>query len=433
MTRNPSRGPRRYLAAAASGCAAMLLASACSSGGGSDVDGDIDIEGVDDGATLTMWTRAATEPQSQALVDEYNATHENQVELTVVPTDDYLPRVSTAAGNQDLPDLLALDVVFAPQFTQVGAYRDLTEQIDSLEFADALAPSHVDVGTNEGDKYLVPHTLDISVMFYNKDLYEQAGLDPEQPPTTFREFAEHASAISELGDDVYGTYFTGNCPGFSLFTWWPVLWAEGVEVMNDDGTEAYLDSPEMTEIFDIYSGLVDEGAVYPGHHEEDCTTLTEPFPTGQIGIMPMPSTTLGLMPEDMNLGVAPIPGLSGGQATFGGGDVLGISSNSENADQAWDFIRWTLEEETQLEVLASFGDVMLRTDLADNEYYAENPNVVVMNDIVSESRTPVSLNFAQTFNDPQGPWLTLMREAIYGDGSADLSELNDAITASLSE
>src|SRR5688572_9513354 len=105
--------------------------------------------GVDDGSTITMWTRAATEAQSQRFVDAYNASHENQVDLTVIPTDDYLPRVGTAAGAGELPDVLSLDVVFVPQFTTVGAFLDITDRIAELPFADDIAPSHMEVGTLE--------------------------------------------------------------------------------------------------------------------------------------------------------------------------------------------------------------------------------------------------------------------------------------------
>ena len=113
----------------------------------------------------------------------------------MIPTDDYLPRVGTAAGAGELPDVLSLDVVFVPQFTTGGAFLDITDRIAALPFADDIAPSHIEVGTLDGREYVVPHTMDLSVLFYNKSLYEQAGLDPEQPPTTLEEFAEHA-----LGD-----------------------------------------------------------------------------------------------------------------------------------------------------------------------------------------------------------------------------------------
>ena len=55
--------------------------------------------GIDDGTQLTMWTRAATEARGQPLVDAYNASHKNQVELTIVPTDDYQAKVGAAAGS----------------------------------------------------------------------------------------------------------------------------------------------------------------------------------------------------------------------------------------------------------------------------------------------------------------------------------------------
>ncbi|WP_344472532.1 sugar ABC transporter substrate-binding protein [Glycomyces algeriensis] len=428
MDKRPSRAVRAGAAVAA----AALLAAGCGDGGpNGEGGGEVVLEGVDDGTTLTMWTRAATEAQSQALVDAYNASHENQIELTVIPTDDYQTRVGTAAGNQELPDLFALDVVFAPNFTTAGAYLDITDRIDSLEFKDALAPSHLDVGTVDDRQYLVPHTLDLSVLFYNKALYAQAGLDPEQPPTTLAEFAEHARAVDALGGDVNGTFFGGNCGGCFVFTWWPTLWAEGVEVMNEEGTASLLDSPEAQELYATYRGLVEDGAVAPGHNEETGATWVSLFPEGNIGVMPMPSTMLGLMPEDLDIGVAPIPGLTGGQSTFVGGDSIGISANSEHANQAWDFLRWSLEEEQQVELLAANGDVMARTDLGDNEYYADNPNAVIMNDLVQVGRTPYSLNFGQTFNDPQGPWLPLVREAVYGEAGADLADLNGDVTASL--
>jgi multiple sugar transport system substrate-binding protein len=428
--RNPDRMRRAARAAAVAG-AAVLLAASCSGKGGGPADQEVVLEGVDDGTTLTMWTRAATEAQSQALVDAYNAGHENQIELSVIPTDDYQTRVGTAAGNQELPDLFALDVVFAPNFTTAGAYLDITDRIEALGFADALAPSHLDVGTVDGRRYLVPHTLDLSVLFYNKALYEQAGLDPEAPPTTLAEFAEHARAVDALGGDVNGTFFGGNCGGCFVFTWWPTIWASGAEALNEDGTASLLDSPEAAEVFATYRGLVEDEVVAPGHNEETGATWTGYFPEGNIGVMPMPSTMLGLMPEDLDIGVAPIPGVDGGQSTFVGGDSIGISANSEHPNQAWDFLRWSLEEEQQVELLAANGDVMARTDLADNEYYAANPNAVVMNDLVQVGRTPYSLNFGQTFNDPQGPGLAMVREMIYGDANADLSALNEDVTASL--
>src|SRR5690606_30527929 len=304
----------------------------------------------------------------------------------------------------------------------------ITDRIAALPFASDLAPSHIDVGTVDGRQHVVPHTMDLSVLFYNKDLYEQAGLDPEQPPTTLEEFAEHARAINELGDDIYGTFFGGNCGGCLVSTWWPSIWADGHEVMNAGGTESLLDSPEAQAVFDVWKGLVDDGVVAPGTQDEQGPTWTGVFPEGNIGIMPMPSTTLGLMPDTFETGVAPIRGVDGGESTFVGGDSIGISANSEVPDQAWHFIAWMLSEEAQVEVLAANNDVVARTDLASNEYSDQDERLVIFNEIAGVGRTPYSLKFWEGFNDPQGPWLPLVRNYVFGDGTT-LSEDNDAITA----
>ncbi|HMG30310.1 MAG TPA: sugar ABC transporter substrate-binding protein [Jiangellaceae bacterium] len=422
---------------AAAGMALVLMVAACGDDdepAAEPTDGGSEAlaEGIDDGTTITMWTRAATETQSQLLVDAYNESHENQVDLTVIPTDDYLPRVGTAAGAGELPDVLSLDVVFVPQFTTVGAFLDITDRIAALPFADDIAPSHIEVGTLDGREYVVPHTMDLSVLFYNKNLYEQAGLDPEQPPTTLEEFAEHARAIDALGGDINGTFFGGNCGGCLVFTWWPSIWADGHEVMNEDGTESLLAEPEAAAVYDIWKGLFEDDITAAGTQDEAGPTWVGIFPEGNIGIMPMPSTQLGLMPDTFETGVAPIRGIDGGESTFVGGDSIGISANSEIADQAWSFIAWTLSEEAQVDVLAANNDVVARTDLASNEFSEQDERLVTINEVAGQGRTPYALNFGQTFNDPQGPWLPLIRNYVFGDGST-LDQDNEAVTASLQQ
>ncbi|MFE7073640.1 ABC transporter substrate-binding protein [Streptomyces sp. NPDC057620] len=431
----PGRRRRRVTVAVALFAAAGLF-TACGSGDdGSDGGGGggaKDAKGTDDGATLTMWTRAATRPQSEALVKAYNASHENKVELTVVPTDDYQAKVGAAAGSKDLPDLFASDVVFVPNYTSSGLFADLTERIDALPFADDLAQSHIKAGTYEDKKYVVPHTLDLSVLFYNKDLYRKAKLDPEKPPASLAEWDAQARAVDKLGGGVDGTFFGGNCGGCGVFTWWPSIWAAGDEVLNEEGTAATLDSATAKQVYAAYRGWVRDDIVAPGARDETGTTWTGVFPKGKVGVMPMPSTTLGLMPKDLDLGVAPIPGPDGGKSTFVGGDAIGISATSKSADQAWNFLAWSLDDKAQIDVVAAHKDVVARTDLASNKHSEADPRLVTINQLVADGRTPYALKFGQTFNDPNGPWLTLMRDAVFGDGSK-VDKDNEAVSASLAD
>jgi multiple sugar transport system substrate-binding protein len=388
------------------------------------------------GQSLTMWTRAATEVQTQRFIDAYNALGRNEVKLRVIPNDTYLQQISTAAGGGDLPDILGADVVYAQNFINNGFFQDITERVDALPFADALAPAHVDIATAEDAVYGVPHTLDLSVLFYNKVLYEEAGLDPEQPPASLTEMAQQAEQIQELGGDVHGSYFEGQCPGCILFTLWPSVWAAGGEVLSEDGTESLLDSPEMTEVFDVYRQMTDDGLMPRGAEQENGSTWITAFQEGNIGISPMPSTFLSQYEEneDLQIGVAPIPGVDGGESTFVGGDVIGVSATSDKAEAAWDFMKWTLSEEAQLSVLGENHDVMSRTDLAGSPQVADDERLQLFNDLVPEGRTPKAVNFGATFNDPQGPWLTMAREAMYGPGPAEaLGGGNQAVTDSLSQ
>ncbi|AEG43577.1 sugar ABC transporter substrate-binding protein [Isoptericola variabilis] len=427
-------GRRLVASAVAAGLAGAALA-ACGTSSTEDPGSteEITAEGVDDGTTLTLWTRAPLEQQANLLVDAYNATHENQVELTVVPNDDYVAKVGAAAGSGGLPDLFAADIVYVPNWVEQGLFQDLTDPIAQLDFADTINEGHLQAGTYEGRQHVLPFVLDVSVLFYNKELYEQAGLDPEQGPTSLREFAEHAKAVDALGGDVSGTFFGGNCGGCLVFTWFPSIWAAGEEVMNEDGTESLLASETAKEVYGIWRDLVESDAVGTGSKEETGATWTGPFLEGNIGVMPFPATMLATADEALGeVGVAPIPGPDGGASTFVGGDGIGISKDSENTAQAWNFLSWLMSEEAQVEVLAKNGDVVSRSDLADNEYSSQDPRVVAVNEVAGQGRTPLARNFQQAFNAPGSPWVTLVRNEVFGPGGTVDAD-NEEITAVLSQ
>jgi multiple sugar transport system substrate-binding protein len=418
------------------GIAAALLITAVAACGNDDdaAGGGSPAASADDGATLTLWTRAATESVSKAYAEKYNATHKNKVEVTAYPNEEYPAKLASAAGARSLPDLFASDVVFAPQYASQGLWVDVTDRFGALDVKDKVAPAHVKAGTWEGKVYAVPHTIDMSVMLYNKDLYTKAGLDPEKPPTTLKEFAEHARKIDKLGGDVNGTYFGGNCGGCVEFTFWPSVWAAGGGVLDAEGNNAKIDSKEMADVFALYRSLYDEGVAAPASKDEAGPTWLGALQNGKVGIAPGPSVWLGLIEEKgVKMGVAPIPGLDGGESTFVGGDAIGIGATSTKVAQAWDFLAWTMSDEAQIEVVAKNKGVPTRTDLASNKYSSEDPRVVLINSLMAKGQTPYARNFNASFNDPQSPWLQTVRGALFGAAASALSSGNAAITKSLQQ
>jgi len=400
------------------------------SGGGTDV-AQAGPNGVDDGSELTLWTRAPLEKQAKLLVDAYNAGHQNKVKLTVVPNDDYVAKVGAAAGSGGLPDLFAADIVYVPNWVNQGLFQDLSANINGLGFKDSINKGHLAAGTVDGKAHVLPFVLDLSMLFWNKKLFKEAGLDPEKAPTTLAEYAADAKAVQAMKKSgVYGTAAGLNCGGCLVFTWFPSIWASGGEVLSADGKESKLGDETAQKVYSTWQDLWKSGAVLPSSEGETGPTWTAAFTEGKVGLMLYPATLLSSTPFDV--GVAGIPGPSGGASTFVGGDGIGVSKDSKKAAQAWNFLSWMMSEQAQVEVLAKDKDVVSRADLANNKYAAADPRLVTINEVAGKGDTPVALNFQQAFNAPNSPWLTLVRNQVLKAGG-DLQKDNGEITAVLKQ
>lgn len=426
----------RSIVAAIAALSLSLGLTACGGDSGTDEPtsaASIPAEGLDDGTELTMWTRAPLERQAKNAVDAYNASHKNQVKLEILPNDDVEGKVGGAIQTDTLPDILAGDVVRIPYWVQQGVFTDVTAQIDALD-TDNLQEGHIDAGTIDGKKHTLPFVTDISVMVWNKDLYTEAGLDPEKGPTTVDEFLTQAKAVAGLNKSgVAGSYLAGQSGGALVFTLFPMLWASGQEVLNEDGTQANLATDEAKQVFDAYNQLAKlPNGLGAGSKEETGATWTAPFQEGNIGVMQYPYTAVtGLFDTvDFEIGVAGIPGLEGNQSTFLGGDALGISKSSKNVAQAWNFMHWLMSDEAQQEVFADNNDTASNLSVLENGYADADPRTLIANATIKDGRAPVAVNFNEAFNAAGSNWQLLVQDAVWADGS-QIDSLNEQITATL--
>ncbi len=316
---------------------------------------------------------------------------------------------------------------------QQGVFTDVTAQIDALD-TDNLQKGHIDAGTIDGKKHTLPFVTDISVMVWNKDLYTEAGLDPEKGPTTVDEFLTQAKAVAGLNKSgVAGSYLAGQSGGALVFTLFPMLWASGQEVLNEDGTQANLATDEAKQVFDAYNQLAKlPNGLGAGSKEETGATWTAPFQEGNIGVMQYPYTAVtGLFDTvDFEIGVAGIPGLEGNQSTFLGGDALGISKSSKNVAQAWNFMHWLMSDEAQQEVFADNNDTASNLSVLENGYADADPRTLIANATIKDGRAPVAVNFNEAFNAAGSNWQLLVQDAVWADGS-QIDSLNEQITATL--
>ena len=423
--------------------AAMLLPlAAC--GGGSDGAADtsaIPAGGTDDGTEITLWTRSPLERQAKNAVEAYNASHENQVKLEIIPNDDMEGKVGGASQTDSLPDILAGDVVRIPYWASEGIFTDITEQIDGLDNLADLQQGHIEAGTVDGSKYTLPFITDVSVMVWNKDLYKEAGLDPEQGPTSIDSFVEQAKAVAGLNKDgVAGSYLAGQSGGALVFDLFLSAHTDGESVMNADGTEATLNNDSMKAVLDAYKTLAEtDNGLGAGSKEETGATWTAPFANGNIGVMPYPNTSVTALIEaeadgGFEVGVAPIPGTKEGKtSTFLGGDAMGISKDCKNVAQAWNFLSWLMSSEAQKEVFADNGDTASNIETLKTAYADADERVQTINSVIIDGngQTPKSAAFNEAFNAAGSPWQLLIQNAVWGDG--DLKADNQAVTDVLAQ
>lgn len=400
----------------------------------------IPAKGTDDGTEITLWTRSPLERQAKNVVEAYNKSHKNQVKLEIIPNDDMEGKVGGASQTDSLPDILAGDVVRIPYWASEGIFTDITKQIDGLDNKADLQQGHIEAGTVDGAEYTLPFITDVSVMVWNKNLYKEAGLDPEQGPKSIDQFVEQAKKVAALNKDgVAGSYLAGQSGGALVFDLFPSVWADGESVMNKDGSEATLDNDSMKGVLDAYKELANTtNGLGAGSKEETGATWTAPFANGKIGVMPYPNTsTTALFDAEKDggfeVGVAPIPGTKEGKtSTFLGGDAMGISKDSKHVAQAWNFLYWLMQSDAQKEVFADQGDTASNIQTLKTAYKDADPRIQTINSVIIDGngQTPKSPAFNEAFNAAGSPWQLLVQNAVWGSG--DLKADNKAVTDVLS-
>ena len=421
---------RRRIAAIAAIAASATLIAGCSA---ATPEQD---STPDSGAVMTMWARNTSNNLAQVIVDTYNASHKNQINLTIVPNEVYPQKVAAAAAAGGLPDLLASDVVYSPNYVQQGLLADITDRITALPFYESLSPAHSEAASADGKIYGAPFIVDSSIILYNKTLFAQAGLDPEKGPANFDEIYEYAKAVQDLNlPDTYGFYFGGNCPGCNAYTMFGYLAAAGEKPFLDDGKTANFDTDAMEQTLALYKKLWDDGLVAPSAETEDGPNWNTLFNEGKIAILPRGTGNFAnLKTATFDWGVVPLPAPDGSATSgFIGGDVLGISSSSQHVAQAWNFIEWTLSEDNQVEVVAKAGSLPSRTDLADNQYSSADPRIVTAIEGELTGYTPATPAYASAINNANGPWLAMVRDYIFGGNPDAVKDGQKAIQKALDD
>jgi multiple sugar transport system substrate-binding protein len=375
--------------------------------------------GDDATGTVVFWARSDTITAATPLVKEFNATHPHlKVVMDSIQDTQAVTELATAIRGHAAPDLVDLNDIYMPIFTQLDAFVNLTSLIRQLPYAKDLSPGHLALATYDNRVYGVPYLADLSVLWINKTLFKRAGLNPADPPRTFAEILTDARKVNALGDGIKGFSFAGDCSGCLGFTALPDIWAAGSNVIRgpvDHQTAEVAGNAAVSSLLTFYRTIWDEHLAPQSDLTDTGATWGDDFAAGTVGIFPGGyGTVITEVPAAKRspLEDVPLPGPAGGYATFDGGDDLAIPVGAQNASGAWEFMKWVLAIKQQ-DQLPSFGYTPVRSDALTPAFERANPLDVVALRALAHGVAPVTTAYNSIFNQAGGPWLTMFDTAVF--------------------
>jgi arabinogalactan oligomer/maltooligosaccharide transport system substrate-binding protein len=302
------------------------------------------------------------------------------VDYQYVPFSEAQQNYRTAAQGGAAPDVMRTEVAWTAEFAAAGYLLDLTDQITDEERASyAEAPFNYNV--YGGKIWGLPQVTDAPALYYNKALYEAAGLDPEAPPTSMDELKEHALAISALSTDEQP--LVGLAPVQGAYFFQPFMWAFGGGLIDTSGDEPVIliNSQGTYDAFAFLQDLRDSGAMGAEYDPANqYTNSLTAFKEGAAGMLvngPWESTNIlttgpAFVDTPEALGVAPVPPGPEGQGSPVGGHGYTIYGGTPYPEESLAFVRCLNQPENQLRLATDLNLVPTLLEVYDAPELQEN-------------------------------------------------------------
>lgn len=308
------------------------------------------------------------------VIDGYVAAFEDEnpgITVEAIYSGSYIDttiRALTAARSGTPPTvavLLATDI-----FTLIE--EDVVQPIDTFistdqdrAWVDGFMPAYLASAQVEGHLWAVPFQRSTAVMYYNKEAFAAAGLDPETPPRTWDEMVEFGKALTVGDASGTVTQWGLGIPGSANAVHWlfgALVAQNGGMLSSADGLHTYFDTPEVIGALQFFVDLSAVHGIHPPGVQEWGTTPSD-FLQGRLA---MAWTTTGNLTNIRNnatfaFGVAPYPGNPEPASVLGGGNLY-IFSGAPEAEQAaaFEFVKFMTSDEIQADWGVATGYVAPR-------------------------------------------------------------------------
>lgn len=316
---------------------------------------------------VVIWDYFETDAQKQmmqSLIDEFNASQdEYEASHVYVPFADYEKQLTLGIASGELPDLVILDGCGMASFIQLGLFGDISDaDINWDEYMEGPMESTM----LDGKHYGIPFATNCTALFYNKDLFDAAGIDYPDENTTWDEFHEMAKALTKDGVSGFGNAATNTDEGtFQCLQW--LYTAGGSYTDIEDGVDVYKLMQEMIE---------------DGSWTKECVNWTQSdvnnnFMAGNLAMQqngPWQIPGIEANAPDLNYGVTVLPkkDADSEQATsILGGENMGVV-NKDDTSGAEAFLKYYDQTDVMVDAMKQYGSYPPKTEAAKDSYWTDD-------------------------------------------------------------
>lgn len=301
---------------------------------------------------IVVWYSGANESREEVYnwaKEQLESKYDCNVILEVIPQAELTNKQMTACMAGAGPDVISQGVDAARGFITQGLLQPLNELMaragrDLLsEFNPGYFSGLID---EDGQIMMLPQSRTAMAMIYNKDMFREVGLDPDNPPTTREELIEAAKLLTRDTDndgtiDVYGVGMPANNASHVTFRLLPEIIANGGEIVSDDLKTSLIDTDATRAALEYYCSFYLNGLAPASTLSIDNNEMCNMFAAGSLAIFfENPGAVYSKLVNGTNIdiGIAPRPGIDGIGMSMLGGWNIGIPASAKNPEGAAAFI-----------------------------------------------------------------------------------------------
>lgn len=429
----------------------MTLSLAACGGGQGDAKGsDTGTSGGDSGdkISITFW-HAMGGVNGEALnqmVEDFNASQDEIVVTTEYQGtyDDTITKLKAAMQSGNMPDVCQMYDVGTKFMIDSGYVVPVEDMFETTGYdKNTVMEVITSYYSSGGKQYAMPFNVSTPMLYYNKDIFEKAGLDPNTPPTTYDEVLEYSKQIVESGaasvgysQAIYGWFFEQQLAGLGL-----------CYGNNDNGRSSDITAVDFDanggglKVMEMWKELYDSG-YFENYGTTTADTQTAFF-GGDVGMIIESTAILKNATEscDFEIGTGYLPVIeeSDDGGVIIGGASLWLMDTKDDAkkEAAWKFVEYTASAEAQAKWSQATGYFAINPAAYETEdmkaYIKENPNFTTAIDQLNDS--PVNNFTAGVLSGVQTEARLTFNEIIpkLYDGGTTPQEAVDQLTAEVNK